>query len=84
MTEVENRPPKICPRCGGRVGEIRYGYVVGGGFDEVGDLVLGGGVLFADSRGRADPSHACGGCGTRWSPDGEERGRKVRSLLGFE
>jgi hypothetical protein len=84
MTAVEKQPPKVCPHCGGRVEEIRYGYVVSGGFDEVGDVVLGGEALFADSRGRADPSHACGGCGARWSPDGEERARKVRALLGYE
>jgi hypothetical protein len=50
----------------------------------VGDLVLGGGVVFADARGRPDPSHACGGCGTRWSPDGEARSRNERVLRGYE
>jgi hypothetical protein len=84
MTEVEKQPPKTCPHCGGRVEAIRYGYVVGRDFDDVGDLVLGGGVVFADARGRPDPSHACGGCGTRWSPDGEERSRNVRVLRGYE
>lgn len=84
MTDVEKQPPKVCPHCGGRVEAIRYDYFVSGGFDEVGDLVLGGGVIFSDSRGRPDPSHACGGCKARWSPDGEERSRKVRVLLGYE
>jgi hypothetical protein len=66
------------------VAQIRYDYVISAGFVEVGDVVLGESVIISDDHGRADPSHACGECGARWSPEGEVRPRGVRRVLGYE
>lgn len=60
---------KTCPKCGGKVVEIIYGYPTEEAFEasKRGKVILGGCCIFEDKEGnRINPKYGCIDCGERF------------------
>ncbi len=60
---------KVCPKCGGKIVEIRYGYPTEKLFNAAvrGEVILGGCCVVRNENGNLiDPQYGCVDCGERF------------------